>query len=821
MADTLESLEIRVQHNASGADAEINGVATAISRLKTALTGAPAALRDLATAVKSVNEAFKDGTAKYDKFAESLTNVAAAAEMLGEHSKDVATLATAMNTMSEVKVTAGSFNALAKGVENVANAAKGITADAIANLDKMVTSLAKLQGIDLQGLGSAMNAVRRGGSAMPKEPPTPVPDDLRELISNASAIDVLEAKLVSLRAAMEQAFNAGDVDKAYGIRNQILQTEAALAKAEKAANGAAEGVKNLSKAASKSKSPLSNLVASLKRIAFYRIIRSIIKSVTKAFSDGLNAAYAFSQGISTEGHRFAQALDSMSVASHTMKGQLGSAFISLLAAIAPIINTIIGLITRLADVISQIFAAFTGSTYLKAVDTPSKWADAAGGAAKAAKEWKNQLLGFDEINRLDEPTDPSGGGGGGKNPLAGFDFKDTPISDNIKKIVDTIKAHLLDLEMFAGGAMLGLGLVLLLTGANVPLGLGLTAAGALLLGHVITENWDYITENVKNALSSVEMIAAGLLVGIGAALAFSGANVPLGLGLIAAGITLGAASVLNWKEIPNGVKAVIAEVLLAVGVATLAIGAALAFSGANIPLGLGLMAIGALSLGSVATVGWDFIPEEIRDILSLLLTIIGGFLVAIGVLLVLTGAGIPLGIGMIIAGGGMLAASLAVNWNAIVAKVQGILGNISWLWNSFIGGAVAAIQTLIGWVKSAIEWLLALRDLRGAAGAAVEANQNRFGIVDTGTYAADGGFFNEGQMFIAREAGPEMVGTIGGRTAVANNDQIVEGIRQGVYDAVSAAMANNGTSEPVVRVYLDSREIKSGQNRLNRALGVG
>ena len=76
-------------------------------------------------------------------------------------------------------------------------------------------------------------------------------------------------------------------------------------------------------------------------------------------------------------------------------------------------------------------------------------------------------------------------------------------------------------------------------------------------------------------------------------------------------------------------------------------------------------------------------------------------------------------------------------------------------------------------------------------------------------------------MFIAREAGPELVGTMGGRTAVANNDQIVEGIRQGVYDAVSAAMANNGTSEPVVRMYLDSREIKNGQNRLNRAMGVG
>ena len=45
---------------------------------------------------------------------------------------------------------------------------------------------------------------------------------------------------------------------------------------------------------------------------------------------------------------------------------------------------------------------------------------------------------------------------------------------------------------------------------------------------------------------------------------------------------------------------------------------------------------------------------------------------------------------------------------------------------------------------------------------------------------ADGGFVNSGQLFVAREAGPELVGTIGGRTAVANNDQIIAGVASGV-----------------------------------------
>ncbi len=56
---------------------------------------------------------------------------------------------------------------------------------------------------------------------------------------------------------------------------------------------------------------------------------------------------------------------------------------------------------------------------------------------------------------------------------------------------------------------------------------------------------------------------------------------------------------------------------------------------------------------------------------------------------------------------------------------------------------------------------------------------------------ASGGFPAHGQMFIARESGPEMVGRIGGRTAVANNDQIIDGVSKGVYMAVSSAGGMN------------------------------
>lgn len=62
---------------------------------------------------------------------------------------------------------------------------------------------------------------------------------------------------------------------------------------------------------------------------------------------------------------------------------------------------------------------------------------------------------------------------------------------------------------------------------------------------------------------------------------------------------------------------------------------------------------------------------------------------------------------------------------------------------------------------------------------------------------ASGGFPADGEMFIAREAGPEMVGSIGNRTAVANNDQIVESVSNGVYKAVVSAMGQSGGTQVV------------------------
>lgn len=86
---------------------------------------------------------------------------------------------------------------------------------------------------------------------------------------------------------------------------------------------------------------------------------------------------------------------------------------------------------------------------------------------------------------------------------------------------------------------------------------------------------------------------------------------------------------------------------------------------------------------------------------------------------------------------------------------------------------------------------------------------------------ATGGFPDVGEMFIAREAGPELVGTIGNRTAVVNNQQIVEAVSRGVAQAVSGVMGRSGGS---YNFYLDGNELTSTvtkrQDRMSSVMGV-
>jgi len=75
------------------------------------------------------------------------------------------------------------------------------------------------------------------------------------------------------------------------------------------------------------------------------------------------------------------------------------------------------------------------------------------------------------------------------------------------------------------------------------------------------------------------------------------------------------------------------------------------------------------------------------------------------------------------------------------------------------------------------------------------------------SWYAEGGLPDIGELFVAREAGPELVGKIGNNNAVMNNQQIVQAVSQGVAQAVANVMGNSRNGD--IRVIVDGREITS------------
>ena len=84
---------------------------------------------------------------------------------------------------------------------------------------------------------------------------------------------------------------------------------------------------------------------------------------------------------------------------------------------------------------------------------------------------------------------------------------------------------------------------------------------------------------------------------------------------------------------------------------------------------------------------------------------------------------------------------------------------------------------------------------------------------------ASGGYPTTGDMFIANEAGPELVGRIGTKTAVANQDQITEGIARAVYSAMMSANQSNGGAQDI-NVFISGKQVNAAVEKAKKEKGT-
>lgn len=382
---------------------------------------------------------------------------------------------------------------------------------------------------------------------------------------------------------------------------------------------------------------------------------------------------------------------------------------------------------------------------------------------------------------------------------------------NWNSIPDALASPLSRVGLLVSGATLALGAILAFSGC-MPLGIALMAIGATSLVSVMALNWNGLSDEIQNAIAIITTVVSVAFLAIGAALAFSGANIPLGLALLAAGaVTMGTAIMPNWNDLSDNVQQKISMITTVVGGALLAVGAILALSGVALPLGLGLMAAGALSLGAVATLNWDFVVNSIKKVVSVITGILSGALIVLGVLLCLSGAGVGLGLAVLAAGLSLSYAAWTLDDNPITRFVRQMANSIIGL----VNGVIDAINDMFH---------IKFNGLSVMGITLIPAFDIRLVDIPHIPFFEDGGFPNEGQLFIAREAGAEMVGAMGRRTAVANNDQIVEGISAGVSvanDGVIAAIYAllNVVEEKDMSVVIGDNEIGHSYDRYKEKRG--
>lgn len=256
--------------------------------------------------------------------------------------------------------------------------------------------------------------------------------------------------------------------------------------------------------------------------------------------------------------------------------------------------------------------------------------------------------------------------------------------------LETLKGHLDAVKEYIVPALFGIGVLLLFLGM-IPLGIGLILGGISYWGYKEVHSEEYKESDFQTKLNVImEAVSLGL-VAIGVMLIFFG-QIPLGIGLIIAGKSLLNATEekLNEGGVTTKIQKFIddnAGLIVGVGIALVVIALIMFAFGVFSPLSIGLLVAGGAVLATDEEMNPGVIKESITNFFKDNAGLIVGVstaLIVLGVILLFTGVGIPLAIGLIVAGGGSLAATVALNWNFIVDKVKEVWQNVKNFWNAHI-----------------------------------------------------------------------------------------------------------------------------------------
>ena len=411
--------------------------------------------------------------------------------------------------------------------------------------------------------------------------------------------------------------------------------------------------------------------------------------------------------------------------------------------------------------------------------------------------------------------------------------------------VTPISEKLMTIMAIAGIALTAIGLILLFNGSwKWGIGFIIAGASALAVSIVAVESGN-ATEQAEQMLLDIMVIAGSAMLALGVILMCCGVISPLSIGLVVAGAgSLAGAIAINPQAVGEILKAFFVEnagLITGISLALLVLGIVLCVCGIVTPLSIGMIVAGAAGLVAEIALNWNYIVEKVTSFFQDNAGLIVGVsiaLIVLGIILLFTGVGIPLAIGLIVAGGGALAATVALNWNFIVDKVKEVWGKIKDFWNTHIApiftakwwkdlgkaclngliigfeaginGIIKAFESMINWIVGGLNKIaFDIPDWLGGGSFGINLPRASFGKVKI-PRLAQGAVIPPNREFLAVLGDQKH-----GKNIEAPLDTIVEAFNI----ALSRNASNSSQDNRPIILQIDGREIARATREGNAKLG--
>ena len=735
---------------------------------------------------------------------------------------------------NEIKSATHALNSVkVKGLADLAKSIRSLGNTSV-KLDAVVGSLRNIAALDfsnVRDLTEMLSSLKGVSAVFTPEKNEPAVGESTDA-NSLEDIEVTEQEVVSFDSVAKNAKETikaftGEI-KRFSSGFRVLRQDLASAKKSigKVVKFITKPFTNLKKSIQDTFAPFKSLMRSIGRIALYRVIRSAIKMITQALKEGIDNLYQYSRVMGTEFHR---SMNMIATDALYIKNSIAAAVSPLINALAPAFDMLADKIANVMNLVAQLFSMLSGkSSYTRAIKYAKEYSEETGSAAKATKDF---LAAFDELNVF---NDNSGGGG-----AAGADFsqmfEEAEVSSPIKDFVAEMKSHIQEGDWQGLGELLGNKINGVFdkiswreSGEKIGSKIGAVISTAFYtlrtvdfkqIGGGIAQWFNGIFDTINfedfGGLIARKMeIIPDLVIGAIHKLEFGSVGKAIG-GFLRGAFNEGSRWLdsTDWRALAIRVSDQFSKFLEGINIreTAYAIGqfvgkavrAAYEFVTSLdwISLLTGLLkglkdALGGLFEGFISgargaedegpKLDKTFESNE-STILSLIKT--GTKLIdlwkTLGVVSGILSTDMKQDFDTITTSSGELKKEFETDFAVLRSTIEDAKAKIG----DFKDNALKAFDTLKAKIT---EKMNAIRDAIQNAVDRIKkmfdfewslpkVSLNEFGI--SGTHVsgfASGGYPTTGQLFMARESGAELVGQIGGKTAVANNDQIVQGIEGGV-----------------------------------------